>query len=191
MTSSKTFVKNLCMYWFPKAIVLFFQCCNMAHYKCNSSPAWWRSFSIPKVPPQWGCKSCFLKVPTQQVWYHEKKKKNNKISCMVRPLWEGVTSGRVALSSISCSPLILVMPSPQIGPYVPCKRHCLGGYVNQHSPVHQPFETQYEEPNFFGAKFQEIVTQVQIPHHKIPFFFTIICPIKIISGMNHQNSISG
>jgi hypothetical protein len=64
MTSSKTFVKNLCMYWFPKAVVLFFSCCNMAHYKCTNSPAWWRSFPIPKLPLQWGCTSRSLKVPT-------------------------------------------------------------------------------------------------------------------------------
>ncbi len=46
----------------------------MAHYKWHSSPAWWRSFSIPKVPPQWKCMSCFLKVPTLASMVSQKKK---------------------------------------------------------------------------------------------------------------------
>ncbi len=33
MTSSKTLVKHLRLYWIPKAILLFFWCCYMAHYK--------------------------------------------------------------------------------------------------------------------------------------------------------------
>jgi hypothetical protein len=33
----------------------------MTHYKSNSSPAFWTSFSIPKVPPEWMYTSCFLK----------------------------------------------------------------------------------------------------------------------------------
>jgi hypothetical protein len=97
----------------------------MAHYKCNSSPAWWRSFSIPKVPPQWGCTSCFLKFLPSKYGITKKNKKQNFML--------GVASGKVALSSISCSPLILVMPSPLVGPYVACKRHCFGDYVNHHS----------------------------------------------------------
>ncbi len=71
MTSSKTLVKHLCLYWFPKAILLFFSCCYMAHYKCNSSPALWRSFSIPKIPPQWRESFCFLK--------------SSYLACMVSP----------------------------------------------------------------------------------------------------------
>ncbi len=142
MTSSKTFVKNLCMYWFPKAVVLFFSCCNMAHYKCTNSPAWWRSFPIPKLPLQWGCTSRSLKVPTQQVWQHKNNNLNNKIFI------QGFTSGKVGLGSISCSALILAMPSHQVGPYVACTRDCFGDYVNKHSQVHHPLETQYEEQNF-------------------------------------------
>jgi hypothetical protein len=47
------------------------------------------------------------------------------------------------------------MPSPDfgnavpLGPYVPCKRHCLGDYVNQHSPMHHPLETHYDQTNVF------------------------------------------
>jgi len=78
-----------------------------------------------------------------------------------------------------------------LGPCVPCKRHCSGDHVNQHSPVHHPLGTQYDEPNFLGAEFHQTVIQIQIPHHKFPFLCKIICPIKFVSGMNHQNSISG
>ncbi len=189
MTSSKTFVKNLCMDWFPKAIVLFFQCCNIEDYKCNSSPAWWRSFSIPKVPRQWGCTSCFLKVPTQQVWYHQKKRFKQQNFMHGKAIvggcyqWQGCT-------------LIHLMQSPDfgnalhLGPYIPCKRHCLGDYVNQPSPVHHPLATRYDKPNFLGAKFHQIVIQIQIPHQKFPFFCMIICPLEFFSAMNHQSSIS-
>jgi hypothetical protein len=40
-----------------------------------------------------------------------------------------------------------------LGPYVACKTHCLGDYVNQHSPVHHPLETQYDQTNLFEQNF--------------------------------------
>jgi hypothetical protein len=92
-------------------------------YCCFSTVAIWhiinaivflfcgQAFQFLKFLHNGGILLAFLKVPTYHLWFHQKINLSNKISCMVRPSWE-VTSRKVALGSIPCSPLILVMPSP-------------------------------------------------------------------------------
>jgi len=97
----------------------------MAHYKCNSSPALWRSFSFPKVPPQWRYTSCFLK--------------SSYLACMVSPKnkfkQQNFMHGKAIMGgyySQGCT-WLHPMQSPDfgnalpLGPYLPCKMTLLGG----------------------------------------------------------------
>ncbi len=127
----------------------------MAHCKCKSSPALCRSFSIPKAPPQWRFTSCFSKSSYLANMVSPKNKLKQQNFMHGKAIMQGCYQwwGCTWLHLIQSPDFGNALP---LGPYVACKTHCLGDYVNQHSPVHHPLETQYDQTNFFEQNFTKL-----------------------------------